>query len=216
MAPLDQYLMADRNAEIALAKSAAPDSVSRDAEVVVLGRHGYETAVKGKNGFVCIVERSWVTPVPDDPEFWNPKQRFPICYNPPAARSALPLTFKKTELELAGALSQAQLAGRIKTAYAKKELPSAEPGGMAYMMSKDAYLTDVGAHNQSHVMFFLPHMGERNWGANLPNMPVHMRGGDHDSSLDQSDGGSRIDVVGVFVPVWSDGTPATVGLAASR
>ena len=58
MAPLDQYLMEDREAEIALARSAAPESISRDAEILVLGRHGYETAVKGKNGFVCIVERS--------------------------------------------------------------------------------------------------------------------------------------------------------------
>ena len=55
MAPLDQYLIADRNAEIALARSAAPDSISGDAEVMVLGRHGYEPAVKGKNGFVCLV-----------------------------------------------------------------------------------------------------------------------------------------------------------------
>ena len=53
MAPLDQYLMADRNAEIAMARSAAPEAISRDADVLVLGRHGYETAVKGKNGFVC-------------------------------------------------------------------------------------------------------------------------------------------------------------------
>jgi hypothetical protein len=50
--------MADRNAEIALARSAAPDAISRDAEVLVLGRNGYQTAVTGKNGFVCVVERS--------------------------------------------------------------------------------------------------------------------------------------------------------------
>jgi hypothetical protein len=50
MAPVDQYLM-ERNAEIALARSAAPESISRDAEVMVLGGKGYETAVKGKNGF---------------------------------------------------------------------------------------------------------------------------------------------------------------------
>src|SRR5260370_34895205 len=71
MAPLDQYLM-DRNAEIAMARSAAPEAISRDADVLVLGRHGYETAVKGKNGFVCVGERSWMLPY-DDPEFWNPK-----------------------------------------------------------------------------------------------------------------------------------------------
>ncbi len=55
MAPIDQYLMPDQGAEIALARSAAPESISRDAEVLILGRHGFETAVKGKNGFVCIV-----------------------------------------------------------------------------------------------------------------------------------------------------------------
>jgi hypothetical protein len=95
MAPLDQYLT-ERNAEIALARGAAPPSISQDAEVMVLGRHGYETAVKGKNGFVCIVERSWTAGI-DDPDFWNPKLRAPICFNPPAARSYLPLTIKKTE-----------------------------------------------------------------------------------------------------------------------
>jgi len=63
MAPLDQYLIADRDAEIALARSAAPGSISRDAEVMVLGRHGYETVVKGKNGFVCMVWRSWAAAV---------------------------------------------------------------------------------------------------------------------------------------------------------
>jgi hypothetical protein len=62
MVPVDEYLIADRNAEIALARSAAPASISREAEVLVLGRHSYETAVKGKNGFACIVERSWMPP----------------------------------------------------------------------------------------------------------------------------------------------------------
>src|SRR5690349_2142135 len=72
MAPLGQYLMTDRNAEIALARSAAPPSVSRDATVMVLGRHGYETAVEGTNGFVCIVDRPWTDGF-DKPDFWNPK-----------------------------------------------------------------------------------------------------------------------------------------------
>src|ERR1700691_1466518 len=101
MAPIERYLMADRNAEIALARSAAPESISHDAEVLVLGRHGYEIAVKGKNGFVCLVERSWTAGI-DDPDFWNPKLRAPICFNPPAARSYLPFEIKKTELVLAG------------------------------------------------------------------------------------------------------------------
>jgi hypothetical protein len=134
MAPLDQYLMTDRNAEIALARSAAPASISSDAKVLVLGRHGYETAVKGKNGFACVVERSWMAPF-DDPEFWNPRIRGPICLNPAAARSILPITLKRTELVLAG-LSRPQLIDSIRAAVDKGGLPPLEPGAMSYMMSK--------------------------------------------------------------------------------
>ena len=54
MAPLDQYLIPDENAEIALARSSAPASISDAAEVMVLRRDGYATAVKGSNSFVCI------------------------------------------------------------------------------------------------------------------------------------------------------------------
>src|SRR3954468_9344369 len=87
MAPLDQYLMADRAAEIALARTAAPKSISGDADVMVLGRRGYETAVKGKNGFVCIVGRGWAAAA--DPDYWNPKVRVPMCVNVAAARTYL-------------------------------------------------------------------------------------------------------------------------------
>ena len=95
MAPIEQYLM-DRTAEITLARSAAPESISRDAEVLVLGRHGFETAVEGKNGWVCMVERGWG--MFDWPEFWNPKIRAANCLNPQAARSIVPLASKRTEL----------------------------------------------------------------------------------------------------------------------
>jgi len=159
MAPLDQYLMADRNAEIALARSAAPEAISRDADVLVLGRHGYETAVKGKNGFVCAVERGWMGPFngEDAANFWNPKVRGPVCYNPPAARSILPLTYKRTEMILAGQ-SKAQVIAGIKT-FIKQELPPLEPGAMSYMMSKDQYLTDDGDHHwMAHLMFYTPLM----------------------------------------------------------
>ena len=101
MAPIDQYRMADRNAEIALARSSAPDAVSRDATVLVLGTNGYETVVEGKNGFTCLVERSWMCPF-DHPDFWNPKLRGPVCYNPAAARTVLPYTLYRTKLALAG------------------------------------------------------------------------------------------------------------------
>jgi hypothetical protein len=195
MTPLDQYLM-ERDAEMALARSAAPESISRDAEVMVLGRHGYETAVKGKNGFVCMVERSWTAGI-DDPDFWNPKLRAPICFNPPAARSYLPITIKKTELVLA-ARSKAQMFGDIKTAFDKKELPTLESGAMCYMMSKQAYLSDRDGHWHPHVMFFAPLTDPAAWGAGLPGSPV----------LGFKDTPSRLTVFLIPVGQWSDGTAA--------
>jgi hypothetical protein len=151
MAPVGQYLM-ERNAEILLARSAAPDSISSDATILVLGRQGYETAVRGKNGFVCMVERSWMEAF-DLPEFWNPKVRGAECLNRQAARSILPIADLRTRLVMVGH-SKAQIVSAIKAAFEKKQLPDLENGAMAFMMSKSAYLFDAGDHNGPHVMFF--------------------------------------------------------------
>jgi hypothetical protein len=200
MAPLDQYLMADRNAEIALARSAAPEAISGDAEVLVLSRHGYETAVKGKNGFVCAVERGWMGPFNGDSaaNFWNPKIRGPVCFNPPAARSILPMTYKRTEMVLAGQ-SKAQIIEGIK-AFIKQELPPLEPGAMAYMMSKEQYLSDDGHHNwMAHLMFYTLLMDGAVWGADLPKSPVMLN--------PQFNGAPEpINVFMVPAGWWSDGT----------
>ena len=67
MAPIEQYRM-DRDAEIAMARTAAPPSISRDAEILVLGQKNFETAVHGKNGFVCLVGRAFGGPL-NNPEF---------------------------------------------------------------------------------------------------------------------------------------------------
>jgi len=200
MAPIEQYLMPDRSAEMALARSAAPESISHDATVLVLGRHGYETAAEGKNGFVCVVERGWMSPA-DAPEFWNPKLRGPICFNPPAARSVLPTTYKRTEMVLAGK-TKAKIIEGNKAAFEKGELPALEPGAMSYMMSKDAYLTDDGSHNLAHLMFYAPLLDGSVWGADLPKSPVML--------IPQFKGTQPIDVFIVPVSRWSDGTPAPV------
>jgi hypothetical protein len=168
MAPLQQYLM-EPNAEIALACSAAAQSIAEDAEVMVLGKHGYETAIRGKNGFVCMVQRSWAAGF-DDPEFWNPKLRAPICFNPPAVRSYLPLILKKTELVSAGR-SKAQMIETIGAAIEKKELPGMEPGAIGYMLSKQGYLSDQDGHWHPHLMFFAPLTDPVAWGAGLPGSP---------------------------------------------
>ena len=194
MAPLEQYLMADRTAEIALSRSAAPESISRDAEVMVLGRHGYEIAVKGKNGFVCMVERSWTAGI-NDPVFWDPTIRGAICLNPPAARTVLPITVKKTELILAGR-SKAQMSEAIEDAFDKKELPPLESGAMSYMMSRQAYLGASAGHWHPHLMFFAQQTDAVTWGADLPGSPILTFGYSQD----------RMTVFMIPVAKWSDGT----------
>lgn len=196
MAPLEQYLMPDRNEEIKLARSAAPDSISADAEVLVLGKHGYETAVAGKNGFVCLVERSWASGV-DDPGFWNPKLRGPLCLNAPAARTYLPRAIKKTELILAGSTPK-QMLDAIVAAIDKKELPAMEPGAVSYMLSKQGYLGDrAGGPWLPHLMFFTPKTDSAAWGADLSGSPI----------IAQQNVEERLTVFLVPVSRWSDGTP---------
>jgi len=194
MAPVEQYLMADRDGEIALARSAAPEGISRDAAVLVLGRHGYETAVEGKNGFVCIVERSWAAPI-DDPNFWNPKLRGPICFNAAAARGYLPRTIKKTELLLDGR-TKAQMVEAVTAAVDKNELPAMEPGSMCYMLSKQGYLSDHDGHWHPHLMFFVSHSEPGTWGAGVEGSPI----------LAFNNKWEQLTIYLVPVRRWSDGT----------
>jgi hypothetical protein len=207
MAPIEQYLM-DRDAEIALARSAAPDAISHDASVIVLTRHGYETAVQGKNGWVCWVGRGWMGMF-DHPEFWNPKVRAADCLNPPAARSVLPYAYKRTELVLAGH-SKVEVIAAIKAAIDKKELPALEEGTVSYMMSKASYLSDYGDHNVPHLMFFQTDKNGATWGANLTNSPVLAVNYWYISSdsYPQLKTFPPMFVFLVGVTKWSDGTPA--------
>jgi len=196
MAPLDQYLMSDESSEIALARSAAPASISDGAEVMVLGRKGYTTAVKGRNGFLCLVERSWGAAT-DEPESWNPKVRSPICFNPPAARSFAPIFLMKTKLVLAGK-TKAEIVEATASALDKKELPALEPGAMCYMTSRQQYLSDRGKSWHPHLMFFVAGDAAKSWGANLDGSPV----------LAADDPEERVTIFLVWVGRWSDGTAA--------
>ena len=197
MAPAEQYRAQSPADEIALARSAAPPSISGDADVLVLGSHGYQTAAKGHNGFVCLVERSWDAGF-EDKGFWNPKVRGPDCLNPVAARTELPQFLKRTEWALAG-LTKEQMAAKTKAAFADGTFRHPEPGAVSFMLSKLGYLgDDAGGPWLPHVMLFLPHGQAAAWGAGLEGSPV----------LGQE--GSEIESTVVYIPVrrWSDGSPA--------
>jgi len=193
IAPLNRYLTAHENSEIALARSAAPKSISDGAEVRVLTLQGYKTAAKGANGFVCMVLRSWTGP--DDPQFWNPKIRSPICFNAAAARTYLPIMLIRTKLALAGK-SKDEIFRSVESALDKKELPALEPAAMCYMMSKQQYLSDQDRSWHPHLMFFVPHAVTEAWEANLPGSPI----------LAGNDPEDRLTVFLIPVRHWSDGS----------
>ena len=206
-APIEQYLM-DRTAEIELARSAAPDSISRDATVLVLGRHGYETAVQGKNGFVCLVGRGWGAAF-DWAEFWNPKVRAADCMNPQAVRSILPIIRLRARMVMAGR-SKPEMMSAVKVAFAHKRLPVLESGAMDYMMSKSSYLTDEGDHNMSHVMFYTRVKDGKDWGSGAAGSPVMSSPYWFFEPVERSQM-KRLPPILVFlvaVPTWSDGMSA--------
>jgi len=197
MAPIEQYRIADPKEEIALARSAAPPSISADAEVLVLGPHGYETAVTGKNGFVCWVQRSWTAGF-EDRQFWNPKLRGPNCFNPPAVRSVLPQYVKRTEWVLAG-IPRAQMIEKARVLTESGQFTAPEPGSFSFMLSKQGYVSDDAAGPWlPHVMFFVPHGQATVWAAGLEASPI--LGADS----------TPFEPTVLFVPVrrWSDGSPA--------
>lgn len=195
MAPLEQYLM-DEKPEIALARSAAPASISDEAEVMVLGRNGYTTAVKGTNGFLCIVERAWAN-ASNNPEYWNPKLRGTICFNPAAARTVVPIYLMKTKLVLEGK-SKEEIAAAVAEAFDKKQLPALEPGAMCYMLSKQQYLGDRDKQWHPHLMFFVAGDAEKSWGGNMAGSPI----------IAANDPEERMTIMMMWAAKWSDGSPA--------
>jgi hypothetical protein len=196
MAPLAEYLM-PHDSEMALARSAAPAAISDKATVLTLDAHGYQTAVRGANGFTCLVERSWMSPF-ESPDFWNPKIRGPICYNSVASASVLTYTRRRTKLALAGD-SKERILDETRAALMRNELPLPGPGAMSFMLSKDGYLSDTDGHWHPHLMFHVPKVSGATWGANQPGSPV---------VLDDRAVPEPQTIFMVPVSRWSDGTMA--------
>lgn len=192
-APIAPYLMASEQQEIALARTAAPASLAAHASVMVLRKDGYVTVVKGTNGFVCLVVRSWDNELDTaSGVFWNPKFHAPFCLNPAGAQFELPLYLLRTQWAIAGA-SEKEMAKREKAAWAAGKLQEPKAGALCYMMSRQADLGGGPWH--SHIMFYLPHDTPASWGANRPDGPIFASASDHST------------VFYLVVPFWSDGTP---------
>ena len=198
MAPLARYLI-PRDAEIALARSAATNAIAKGAEIMVFTTTGFQTAVKGTNGFVCLVARSWSAGF-GDPDFWNPQVRAPICYNSVAAQSQVPETIKRTQVALAGG-SESQIQEALKMAIKSGELPIAKPGSLSYMLSKGTYFNHSEGHWLPHLMFYMPEMDLKSWGVGLPKSPV----------IGYNFPDERLTIFLIPIGRWSDGSLSAGG-----
>lgn len=195
MAPVAAYLSANRASEVALARSGAPAAIADHATVLTLGKRGYDTTVKGSNGFVCFVQRSWALDF-DSGQFWNPRIRTPQCWNAAAASSVLPDYLNRTRWVLSG-LSRDEMAARTKAEFAHHEIGPPAPGSMAYMMSKKQYINDPAPQWYPHVMFFVSATDGSPWGANVAGGPLFSTTSDVEP----------ITTYFLVVPKWSDGSP---------
>ncbi|MDQ2890315.1 MAG: hypothetical protein M3R65_07130 [Gemmatimonadota bacterium] len=196
---LAPYLMGDRAAEVALARTAAPANVSDSATVLVLTRTGFVKAADGTNGFTCFVLRSFAKNI-GAADFWNPRIRAPHCLNAPAVRTVLPEMLKRAEWIMSG-VSPAEIATRTRSAYASHDFPMPAAGAMAFMLSPEQYLADDGAHWMPHLMFYYDKsMPAATWGT----------GGKTNTLIDGSAGDVDSPVLTLLIPVrqWSDGKPA--------
>jgi hypothetical protein len=174
--PIAQYLM-PREAEIAMARSAAPPSIADRATVKVLTKAGYEIASQGDNGAVCLVMRGFTaptyTPAPLRDLVYDATIRAPICFAAPAVRTVLPYYELRTTLALGGKHPD-QIATAIEAAYVRGELPRRDGVTFAYMFSAHQHLGEVGAWHP-HMMVFAPYadratVGETPFGGTLPTV----------------------------------------------
>ncbi|HEV8591803.1 MAG TPA: hypothetical protein VGQ55_06850 [Pyrinomonadaceae bacterium] len=175
--PLSEYLM-PRDAEIALAKSAAPANVSGRATIKVLTKSGFEVVTQGENGFVCIVMRAWSAPTYSPAQFrtivYDSTLRAPICFDPIASKTVLPYYELRSKLGMEGKTPD-QIAEGIQAANAKGELPKRETVSFAYMWSADQNLGSGIGHWHPHMMIFAPYyqnsmIGGNEFGSPLPQV----------------------------------------------
>jgi hypothetical protein len=153
-----------RDWEIALARSAAPASVSDSATVYVLGRDGYEVAVRGSNGIACYVSRSW------------PASLEPHCHDGEGAATILPMEMRRVELlhrgTAPGAVERDIADGLANGRYRLPRRPA-----MSWMMSSAQRLIGddgrpAGAW-KPHLMIYFPYLTGSELGLGAEPDPRH-------------------------------------------
>jgi hypothetical protein len=158
----DGYPDIGRDEEIRLAMSAGPLELSKDADVWILGREGFEKARSGTNGFSCLVVRN----------ARNRGQLAPHCLNPAATETVLPAFRREAELQMQG-LDADAIGSEMGRQWANGELPLPKGPAYAYMMSAGQKLGSGLTSFRPHFMLYMPNLTNEDIAGDPsnPNMP---------------------------------------------
>jgi hypothetical protein len=142
-------LQLPRDWEVALARSAAPPSVSATARVWYFAKGTYIVADSGTSTAACYVGRSW------------PEALEPQCFDEEGARTILPMEMRTAELLHAGR-SQEAVDREIADGLAAGRYRIPQRLAMSWMMSAAQVLYSddgrrVGAW-RPHVMIYYPYL----------------------------------------------------------
>ncbi|MDH3222597.1 MAG: hypothetical protein OEO23_02690 [Gemmatimonadota bacterium] len=140
-----EYPKLDRDDEIRLAMSAGPPTVSRNANIYIFGRDGFEKVIDGNNEWSCLVVRSAA----------GREQLAPMCLNPFATASVLPAYLEEGRLQRRGMDNEAIQAELLRQ-FESGKLPTAEGPAYTYMLSSGQRLGPGLTSFKPHFMLYMP------------------------------------------------------------
>lgn len=133
--------------ELRLALSAGPLTVSRSADVYLMGDTGFRQAMEGSNGWACLVVRA----------AGDKRQLAPHCLNPYAAESVLPAFLREAELQARGMGAEA-ISAEMTRQFASGELPTPSGPAYAYMLSEGQRIGPQAGKFRPHFMLYMPYV----------------------------------------------------------
>jgi len=145
-----------RDVQIRIAKLAAPKEVTDHADIYILGRRGYELALRGDNGFSCMIERE------------KPDTMEPECYDADGSATTMKVRSYEEQQRASGVGEQA-IEESMKAGYKSGEFKPPSKAGIVYMLSDYNYVlnpeTGKIIHFPGHLMFYAPYATEKTVGS---------------------------------------------------
>ena len=145
-----------RDVQIRIARLAAPKKVSDHADVYVIGKEGYERAIRGDNGFACLIERE------------KPNTMEPECYDAEGSNTTFRVRLF-VEQQRASGVGEREIGRSIDAGYQSGKFKPPSKPGIVYMLSDYNYVLNPEdgkiIHFPGHLMFYAPYATEKTVGS---------------------------------------------------